>query len=157
MSAAAMPAVRIRRFTAADLADLLPIEHEAYPDPWTQGMLLQEIQGLSSHFFVMQLGEVLVGYGGFWLVLDEAHITKVTVAAPWRGRGLGRYLMRYLLNTARSNGAAVARLEVRAANASAIALYEDLGFGRIGVRHGYYAATNEDAVVMQRMLDDMRP
>jgi ribosomal-protein-alanine N-acetyltransferase len=157
MNAAPLPMLQIRRFTAADLEALLPVEHEAYPDPWTQGMLRQEIDSLQSHFFVMHSGEALVGYGGFWLLLDEAHVTKVTVAAPWRGQGLGAYLMRHLLHTARANGAETMRLEVRESNQPAIALYERLGFARVGVRKGYYAKCNENAVVMVRTLDDLRP
>lgn len=152
-----MPSVHLRRLLPSDIDTILPIEHEAYPDPWTQGMLRQEIDGLSSHFYVMLSGEEMVGYGGFWLILEEAHVTKVTVAAPWRGRGLGGYLMRFLLHTARSLGAESMRLEVREANATAIQMYEGLGFARVGLRRGYYAKSNENAVVMLRSLDDLRP
>src|SRR5690606_27411578 len=90
--------------------------------------------------------------GGFWLLLDEAHITKVTVAAPWRGQGLGHELMLHLLDTAQRRGATSARLEVREHNEAARHLYERLGFHAVGLRKGYYAKTNGTAVVMAKTL-----
>ena len=38
-------------------------------------------------------------------------------------------------------------LEVRESNTPAIALYESLGFEKIGVRKGYYDKPKEDAVI----------
>ena len=45
-------------------------------------------------------------------------------------------------------------LEVRRSNTPAIALYERLGFTRIGVRAGYYSDNGEDAFVYELKLVD---
>ena len=58
-----------------------------------------------------------------------------------------------LLTKARLKGAVCATLEVRASNAAAIHLYEDLGFVQSTVRKQYYPDNKEDAVVM--MLNDL--
>ncbi len=43
---------------------------------------------------------------------------------------------------------------MRKSNVGALALYEELGFRAVGVRKGYYAETNEDALVMwSRQID----
>lgn len=89
-------AVRFVELDKEHVPRLLPLEHASYPDPWTHGMFLQEIHNGSSHFYLAYYGETLVAYGGFWLLLDEIHITKVTVAPPYRSRGLGRRLMGFL-------------------------------------------------------------
>ena len=128
------------------------IEHEAYPDPWTTGMLSEEITSPQSHFFVALLDDTVVGYGGFWFVADEAHITSVTVHAGYRGRGLGRRILLYLLRVAIGLDAQRAFLEVRESNAVAQKLYESVGFRRMGVRKQYYAKTREDAIVMDLCL-----
>jgi len=133
---------------------LLDIELEAYPDPWTEGMFQQELHSHASYFFLAFRGDMLVGYGGFWLVVDEAHITKVTVAKACRRMKYGRSIMRYLLQKARELGAKTVRLEVRESNAAARSLYESMGFEEVGLRRGYYAQTNETAVVMTRTLAD---
>ena len=136
---------------------LLLLEHESYPDPWTQGMFLQEIHNGSSHFYLAYSGETLVAYGGFWLLLDEIHITKVTVAPPYRARGLGRRLMGFLEHCGWQAGGRVMRLEVRAGNAAARKLYEALGFAEVGVRRNYYLAAREDAIVMAKLLSGPPP
>jgi len=152
MSISEEHAVAFRRLCEEDIADLLPIEHEAYPDPWTQGMFRQELTNQTSHFHVARLGTDIVGYCGFWLALDEMHITKVTVAESYRRRGFGHTLLSWLLHHAEGLGANVARLEVRESNEAAQRLYASLGFVEIGRRKGYYTANNETAIVMSRTL-----
>ncbi len=135
------------------LGDILPIEAEAYPEAWTEGMFRDEMRSPRSYFRVVYAGETLIGYCGFWLILDEAHITSVTVAQAFRGNGYGREQLVHLLETARGQGAVLATLEVRESNIPAKTLYEGLGFRRVGVRKGYYSKTNEDALVMLKDLD----
>lgn len=145
-------ALRYIKLDKEHLPRLLPIEHEAYPDPWTQGMFYQEIHNISSQFYLVFHGDTLVAYGGFWVLLDEIHITKVTVATPYRARGIGRRLMEFLEQRGIAAGGGIMRLEVRASNAAARRLYEVLGFEEVGVRKNYYAATREDAIVMAKPL-----
>jgi len=137
------------------LSEVLAIEREAYPDPWTEGMFRQEMSSGMSHFYLGLREGVLIAYGGFWVVLDEAHITKVTVAASCRGQGYGRAVVIHLLRAAVSLRAKVARLEVRESNQRARRLYDRLGLVCVGLRKGYYAKTNETAVVMKRDLGDV--
>ncbi len=132
----------------ADLDTILEIELEAYPEPWSREMFREEIRNNRSYFYLMQLDGTLAGYGGFWLVLDEAHITSVTVRADLRGQGLGRTLTRHLLEAAEEAGAHIATLEVRESNVRAQNLYKTFGFRQIGRRKEYYSKSGEDAIVM---------
>lgn len=152
MSVSEERALHYRRLDDEDIAPLVAADQEAYPDPWTHGMFGQEIQNGASHFYVARLGGEIAAYGGFWLVLDEAHITKITVLPQLRGQGFGRELLEWLLRRAESLGANVARLEVRESNAAARALYGAAGFREIGIRKGYYTQNNESAIVMSRPL-----
>ena len=65
-----------------------------------------------------------------------------------RGHGIGRSLLRMLLDRATEMGAARATLEVRESNLGALALYQSEGLHAVGLRPGYYADTSEDAVIM---------
>lgn len=134
------------------LPAVLVLEHESYPDPWTQGMFHQEMRNGPSHFYLAFHEGVLVAYGGFWMILDEVHITKVTVAAPFRGQGLGRVFMTFLEDRGLDAGGKVIRLEVRESNAPARGLYRNMGFEEIGVRKNYYAVSAENAIVMVKHL-----
>lgn len=65
--------------------------------------------------------------------------------------GLGRRLMQDAARVARLRGADRLRLEVRADNEAAIALYESLGYRTFGRHPGYYD-DGMDALRMEREL-----
>ncbi len=133
---------------------LEPIEAESYPDPWSAGMFQQETENAMSRFYIAISDQHVVGYGGFWLLMDEAHITKITVAQSYRKQGLGTRIMDYLIEQAEQAGAKTMRLEVRQSNTIAQAIYARLDFKVVGIRKGYYARSREDAVVMVKYITD---
>ncbi len=92
-------------------------------------------------------GEKLIGYGAFWLLMEEAHVTHVAVDECFRGQGLGKELMVHLIQHASDCGARFMELECRRGNAVALSMYHKLGFLRVGFKKNYYPDTNEDAVV----------
>ena len=148
MSIAEEIAIRFDRIQEPFLDQVLEIEVEAYPEPWTRGMFMEEIRNERSYFYCAFLGEELVGYCGFWLVLDEAHITSVVVRKEFRGLGYGKRVLGFLLDKAIELGVKTATLEVRVSNLRARNLYLMHGFSPVGMRKGYYPKTDEDAIVM---------
>ena len=144
--------VRFVELAEDHLDEIMAIELEAYPEPWTIGMFREEIRGARSHFYSVFLGDDLVGYGGFWLVLDEAHITSLTVRDRYRSRGLGRGMVIFLLHHAEEVGARIATLEVRASNVLARDLYLSMGFAPVSLRKDYYPKSREDAIVMLKEM-----
>ncbi len=135
-------------FSADYMPAVLLLETDSYPEPWTHGMYRQELENPLSHMVVALRDGMLMGYAGFWLVLDEAHVTRVTIAPEMRGQGHGRALMEHLLKMAFDLGASLVRLEVRETNETARNLYQSLGFVEEGRRFGYYKNGSEDAVLM---------
>ena len=97
-----------------------------------------------------QRGEV-EGYAAFRRGAGEAELLRLAVEPPSRRRGLGRRLTLRGLDILRAEGCAACHLEVRTGNAGAIALYEGLGFDRVGVRPRYYS-DGADALVLRRAL-----
>jgi ribosomal-protein-alanine N-acetyltransferase len=90
----------------------------------------------------------VVGYGGLWLMMDEAHITTLGVAPEYRGKHLGELLLVGLTDIALQLGASWLTLEVRVSNEVAQNLYKKYTFKQSGVRHKYYTDNNEDAFIM---------
>jgi ribosomal-protein-alanine N-acetyltransferase len=86
--------------------------------------------------------------GGFWKAVDEAHFTNVAVHPAWRRSGLGRRLLRALLDKARGEACLSATLEVRPSNAAALALYTSEGFTPVALRPRYYSDDGEDAMIL---------
>ena len=100
----------------------------------------------------------IIGYAVMSMGAGEAHILNLCVRAENRRVGVGRSLIRYLLEQAEDAGMAEAFLEVRPSNAIAMVLYQSLGFEQIGTRRGYYQAVGgrEDAAVLRLRLGDLR-
>ncbi|WP_077570471.1 GNAT family N-acetyltransferase [Paenibacillus ihbetae] len=65
-------------------------------------------------------------------------IEDVFVREPWRRQGLAKYLLSRAMNYLREHGAETAELEVKAANASALSLYQSVGFAQAGEEHRFY-------------------
>ena len=94
----------------------------------------------------------VVGYGGFWFIVDEAHISTIAVHPDWRGQGVGEILFVNMLEQALDLGALTATLEVRVTNAPAQALYHKYEFEQTGRRKRYYRDNGEDALLMTAEL-----
>lgn len=71
---------------------------------------------------------------------DAAEVKRMFVTASHRGRGLARWVLRHLEDTAREAGARVMILETGTAQPEAMALYESEGYTRIP-GFGHYAAS----------------
>lgn len=132
------------------LQDVVAIEEQSFPTPWTRALFEREIAVPISHFFVVTDGAMLAGYGGYWLAGDEASIVNMAVHPQYRCRGVGRRILEFLLDDARARGARTAVLDVRKNNAAARRLYDSFGFTICGERARYYGS--DDAVLMFRDL-----
>ena len=79
----------------------------------------------------------------------EGEIENVVVLPDERRQGIGKALCGAATAWCFAEGASLVRLEVRAGNAGAIALYEQMGFAATGVRKEYYRDPVEDAITME--------
>lgn len=143
-----MPALRFEPLNAHHIPEILVIERESQGAPWSERAFLNELEHPHSIFRVGLLDRRVVAYGGLWTIVDEAHVTTLTVAPSHRKMGLGESLMLELLSIAKANGMTCSTLEVRAGNLPAIRLYEKLGYITVATRKRYYPDNQEDALVM---------
>lgn len=131
------------------LPAVLRIEKQVYPRPWTTGLYLGELALPNSRvYLVAKLGNRVVGYGGLMMNLDEGHITTLAVEPALHTFKIGTRVLLVLAARAIARGATALTLEVRVSNKPAQELYRKFGFAPAGVRKGYYAEVNEDALVM---------
>jgi len=144
-----MISITILPMKEEDINQVLEIENLSFLDPWTRRMYLAEIRERNdSYFVVAKYRERIIGYGGFWLVVDEAHLVNLAVHPNFRRQGAGKQIMQYLLYLAKQLGAKRATLEVRESNLGAQEFYSNFGFISIASRKKYYPDTKEDAVIM---------
>jgi len=141
--------IRLAPMRPEDLEEILWVEKSSFRTPWTRQLFEEEFKHPDlSHFLVAHCQEHVVGYMGFWLVLDEAHITNLAVHPAFRRRKIGERLAQAVLELAVELGARRATLEVRAGNEAAQRLYAKFGFRLAAVRRGYYVDNQEDALVL---------
>jgi ribosomal-protein-alanine N-acetyltransferase len=144
--------------TLDDLDEVLGIEADIYPFPWTRGNFED---GLRAGYCAWNLRGTLAGgrgpliaYGVVMIALDEAHLLNLSVARRWQRAGYGWRMLEWMAQQSRDHGARTMLLEVRPSNRPAQQLYARYGFDRIGVRRGYYPAHGgrEDALVLRIAL-----
>lgn len=128
---------------------VMKIEAQVYPRPWSSALFLQEIVRRSDRvYYVAKWDSTVVGYAGLITSGQEAHITTIAVDPEFHRLQIGTKLMLGIMDAAIQRGAETVSLEVRKSNYGAQRMYETFGFRPVGVRPGYYAETGEDAIVM---------
>ena len=128
---------------------MLEIENSSFPNPWTQTAFAGHLQHPEfAKYLAAFSGKSLIGYTGMFFGGGQGQITNLAVHPHWRRRGVGSRLLLELLDYAFKIGLQGISLEVRVSNEGAQALYEKLGFTKVGVRKNYYQEIGEDAYVM---------
>lgn len=170
---------RIDNMTVEDVPTVAEIEKIVFTLPWAATAFMYEVRNNpSAEYLVLRYAPwlraswedrvlprpmrrllhstksdpALLGYGGFWRILEEAHICTLAMRPEWRGRGLGELLLASLIESAMQHQAGVITLEVRASNTKAQNLYQKYGFTVVGRRKGYYSDDGEDALIMTTEL-----
>ncbi len=140
--------VGIEKMRNADLDVVETIDRQCYPQPWLRSVYEVELKNRAATYLVARMGQQIVGYGGAWVIGDEAHLTTLAVDPTFRGRRIGERLLLCLMEEAVIRRASHATLEVRESNCPAQQLYRKYGFRNAAIRRSYYADTGENAIVM---------
>jgi [ribosomal protein S18]-alanine N-acetyltransferase len=140
--------VSIEPMRRADLDAVHRIDRRCYPSPWLSTAYQTELTNPSACYLVARRGGSVVGYGGQWVISDEAHITTLAVDPDYQGRRIGERLLLEMMHEAIWRGATHTTLEVRESNRIAQNLYRKYGFREAAIRKNYYTDNGENAVVM---------
>ena len=132
----------------AHVAQVAALERLCFSDPWSENSVASELENELSLWLVAEEGETVLGYVGSQTVLDETDMMNVAVHPDHRRRGVAAALITELVSRLKMRGSRCLKLEVRASNAPAIALYETLGFTQLGLRKNYYRNPKEDALIL---------
>lgn len=141
--------VLVRPMEIKDVDEVWEIEKLSFRTPWSRESFENEMRvNDRAKYVVAALGDTVVGYGGMWYIIDEAHITNIAVHPDYRNRKIGEMIVKEMIRTAKESEINSLTLEVRVSNTAAINLYRKLGFEDAGIRKGYYTDTGEDALIM---------
>lgn len=143
--------LNVFRLPPEALDAICELESSAHTHPWSRSLLES---GLSRYAcWGIQTDAEWIGFAIVSLVAGEAELLDFVVSPRRQGQGIGTSFIAWLTERV-AQDANRFYLEVRASNASAIALYQSAGFAEVGIRPNYYPAAKgrEDAVLMAMEL-----
>lgn len=147
----------LNRAKYSDIDEMLILERSLYDGetPWDKMAFMSEIRKteVSLYLVLRDQGE-MVAFIGCWFTKSESHITNIAVSKYYQNQGIGRFLMRYMIQLVRRHGSEKMTLEVRTTNEPAKHLYHSLGFEDGQVKVGYYVLDHADAMDMRLDLQD---
>lgn len=146
-----MNELTIRRAGKRDIDAIAGLEKICFAIPWSRKSIAHELtENKIALYIVAEINGQVVGYGGMWHIIDEAHITNVAVMPEYRRKHIASAIITVMIEASVSKGIHRFTLEVRSGNQAARALYSRFGFKEAGLRKGYYEDNGEDAVIMWR-------
>ena len=160
----------MRRATEADVPAICAIHNQGIEDratldttPYTveEKLAWFRAHGAREPVLVAEVGDGVVGWVSLNRfssrpVYDHVKDLSIYVRRDWRGRGVGRALMRAVLEEARRLGLHKVVLTTFPTLRHAVRLYRAFGFRRVGVyrRQGVLDGRWMDTLVMECLLDE---
>lgn len=146
--------ITVRSMRKGDIKSLAQLDEICFAVPWSEQAFSDEAENELATYLVACDGERVIGYIGYWKVIDEGHITNIAVLPEYRRQGIASKMLEGIIKAAYEGGLCLLTLEVRKSNMAARCLYERFGFEELGERKDYYIKPNENAVIMTLMLGD---
>ncbi len=143
----------VKKMTTDDVDAVYEIEMQSFTSPWSKCSFVQEInQNKLARYWVIKLDDKVIGYGGCWLIVGEAHITNIAICTQYRNMGFGRRLVSGMIQDMINEDVNSVTLEVRKSNYIAQQMYKSMGFKIEGLRKNYYDSPNEDALILWKRI-----
>ena len=144
--------ITFRPMTAMDLVTVHALEKASYADdPWSLAQFKEELAGKDRMYLVAEKDKKVIGFAGVMHRGDTCDVLTLTVDNNLRRQGIGREMLRRLIDWSRNKKVPAMMLEVRAGNDEATPLYTSFGFVAISKRHNYYGP-GVTAIVMRKEL-----
>lgn len=149
-----MSGLIIRRAERSDLEAISAIENGCFAsDRLSRRQIRYLLASKTALILVAMVGSVVVGccIGLLPKAPRPGRIYSLAVLPDYRGRDIGRQLLEQMLDAMRQRDYCRCRLEVRATDAVAQALYRQQGFCEVAQLQGYYE-DGGDALKMELAL-----
>ncbi|HAL88496.1 MAG TPA: ribosomal-protein-alanine N-acetyltransferase [Clostridiales bacterium] len=140
--------MRIVKMGPEHVPQIAKLEKLCFSDPWSEKSIASELQNPLALWLVAEEDGRVLGYVGSQTVLDESDMMNIAVDLGYRRQGIARALIEALISALAEGDSRCLRLEVRVSNENARALYESMGFQKLGLRKNYYHNPMEDGLIL---------
>jgi [ribosomal protein S18]-alanine N-acetyltransferase len=142
-------AVQVRACHSRDLPEVEAILQSS-PEAavWTADSLRHTFEQNQGYFLLGCQTKEIAGFISGRQVLEEGEILNLAVKPQARRGGIGKALLKALLEVFARENVLQVFLEVRESNESAIVFYQKSGFQQVGRRGGYYRDPPEAALLL---------
>ena len=131
--------IKLRNFLLSDLKRIIEIEQSSFTsDAYSQERFENLYKKHPDDFVVAENANNIVGYIIAYDKGGSVDFNSMAVDKKYRGLGIGRLLVNFMLDRFKKDGLKKASLEVRATNEIAISFYKNLGFEIEEIIESYY-------------------
>ena len=123
--------IEIRKMNKYDIEEISVLEKKIFKNPWSYESFKGALESEFSHYFVVEKNNVIIGYFGMLIVLDECQIHNIGIISEEQGNGYGNKIMEFIIDYCNKNNIVYITLEVREYNFNAIILYDKFGFKKM--------------------------
>lgn len=143
-----MENILINKMTNEDLEKIKDNLSKDFDNFWDYEILKEELNSRTSKYIVAKKSNnIIVGFAGIKIILDEAEIMNIVTKKEERHQGIGKLLLNEIIKISKENNIYLINLEVNTKNTIAINLYKKYNFKEVGLRKKYYNG-QDDAILM---------
>jgi len=143
--------LEVRHAELADLPSIVEIERTSFDEPYTPEYLEMLMRFGQGTFIVAARDGTVIGYAVASIRGRRGHILSIAVSPKERRKGVGRSLMKDIIEELKIRGVSKITLESKRGN-PAVSFYMSLGFRQVGIMPRYYHDSS-DAISMELKLD----
>lgn len=140
--------LNIRKLSVKDLGQVLTISKSSFAEPWPKNEFEKH---LNCSFAADDNGEI-AGFAVGKISGSKAVLKLIAVNPDFRGKGIGKSLMEYILKYFAENGAKEVMARSRLHNEAGCAFLKSFGFDIKKIIKNYYR-DGEDAYLMVKKMD----
>ncbi|MBW3539516.1 MAG: ribosomal protein S18-alanine N-acetyltransferase [Planctomycetes bacterium] len=145
--------VQIRWLIRRDMTEVLDIERDSFEFAWTEEDFLCCLRQRNCIGMVAEHDRRIVGFMIYELHKSRLRILNFAVHRDARRHGVGRQMLRRLIDKLSQQRRNEILLHVRETNLAAQLFFRNQGFMAVGVLRNHYDDTTEDAYAMTFRLD----
>lgn len=146
--------VHIRWMIRRDMPEVLAIEHAGFDFPWCEEEFLRVLRQRNCIGMVAEYGERVVGFMIYELHKNKLQVLDFATHPEFRRSGVGHQMLAKLVGKLSSHRRTRISLHVRETNLPAQMFFRIQGFRAMEVAREHFADTNEDAYLMNYLLDE---